>query len=335
MRLRPRLGLVLPVALVVTATVLVSSSLAARSAKPLQGKTVGLNFCTAQNPWCQSWINEFQKYLRARGAKVTVLTSPFDPATDAKNMNTLIAQKPNLIVNEADDPTSVVASLLRAKAAGIPTVNVTGRLTAAGQKLVTSSVQTDNRALGRYAAANLVQGMRKAGYKSGNVIALTGTASQLIVQDRVASFKKAMKKYPQYKIVAIKDTNWDQATSAKVAQQLFAQYASKGGIQGAYGMADNQAVGIIQGAQQAGVKVGLKNKGLIVTGSNCLGVGVKAIEAGTQYGTATQAPYQEALSAARVVTKILEGKKVPKVVWNKEYRITKANVKKYAKLCTY
>ena len=97
----------------------------------------------------------------------------------------------------------------------------------------------------------------------------------------MATFKAYMKKFPQYKIVAIEDTNWDQATSAKVAQQLLSKYGSKGGIQGAYGMADNMAIGIIQGAKQAGVPVGVSKKnGLIVTGSNCLAVGIKSIKAG-------------------------------------------------------
>ena len=50
-------------------------------------------------------------------------------------------------------------------------------------------------------------------------------------------------------------------------------------------MADNMAVGIIQGAKQAGVTVGAGKKGLVVTGSNCLSVGIKAIKAGTEYGT--------------------------------------------------
>ena len=159
---------------------------------------------------------------------------------------------------------------------------------------------------------NLVEGMKRAGYKSGNVIALTGTASQNNVTDRMATFKAYMKKYPQYKIVSIEDTNWDQATSAKVAQQLLSKYASKGGIQGAYGMADNMAIGIIQGAKQAGVPVGVSKKnGLIVTGSNCLAVGINSIKAGVQYGTGTQAPQVEAALAVKVGTQILNGADAP------------------------
>ena len=148
----------------------------------------------------------------------------------------------------------------------------------------------------------------------------------------MAAFKAYMKKFPQYKIVAIEDANWDQATSAKVAQQLLSKYASQGGIQGAYGMADNMAVGIIQGAKQAGVPIGVAKKGLIVTGSNCLAVGIKAIKAGQEYGTGTQAPQVEAALAVKVAAQILNGKTPsPKVQYVQEQRITPANVAKFSK----
>ena len=193
---------------------------------------------------------------------MTVLSSVFDPAVDAQNMNRLIADKPDLIISVPASASAIVPSYIRAKRAGIPILGAIGRQSAAGAKIVTAEARTDDPALGRFAAMNLVEGMKKAGYKTGNVIALTGTASQNNVTDRMATFKAYLKKFPQYKIVAIEDTNWDQATSAKVAQQLLSKYASKGGIQGAYGMADNMAIGIIQGAKQAGVPVGVAKKGL-------------------------------------------------------------------------
>jgi len=66
-------------------------------------------------------------------------------------------------------------------------------------------------------------------------------------------FEKTLaEKAPKLKLVAVEDGNWDQTISQKIARQLFAQYQSNGGIQGAYGMADNQAVGIIQAAKEAG-----------------------------------------------------------------------------------
>jgi len=323
-------------ALALVAAVLVSSALGASSKKgALTGKKVGVIICTNQNPFCAAWANSVKSGFEKQGATVTVLTSVFDPAVDAQNMNRLIAQKPDLIVSVPASASAIVPSYIRAKAAGIPILGAIGRQSPAGAKLVTAEARTDDPALGRYAAMNLVQGMKQAGFKTGNVIALTGTASQNNVTDRMAAFKAYMAKYPQYKIVAIEDANWDQATSAKDAQQLLSKYASKGGIQGAYGMADNMAIGIIQGAKQAGVAVGVAKKGLIVTGSNCLAVGINAIKAGQEYGTGTQAPQVEAALAVKVGTQILNGQKVPKVSYVQEQRITKANVAQFTKVCTF
>ena len=287
----------------------------------LDGKNVGVIICTNQNPFCAAWANSVKSGLEKQGASVTVLSSVFDPAVDAQNMNRLIADKPDLIISVPASASAIVPSYIRAKAAGIPILGAIGRQSAAGAKIVTAEARTDDPALGRFAAMNLVEGMKRAGYKTGNVIALTGTASQNNVTDRMATFKAYLKKFPQYKIVSIQDTNWDQATSAKVAQQLLSKYASKGGI---------------QGAKQAGVPVGASKKnGLIVTGSNCLAVGIKSIQAGVQYGTGTQAPQVEAALAVKVATQILNGGKPPKVSYVQEQRITKANVAKFTRLCTF
>jgi ABC-type sugar transport system substrate-binding protein len=318
------------------AAVFVAGALGARAAGPLAGKKVGVIICTNQNPFCAAWANSVKSGLQKQGASVTVLTSVFDPAVDAQNMNRLIADKPDIIISVPASASAIVPSYLRAKQAGIPVLGAIGRQSPDGAKLVTGEARTDDPALGRFAAQNLVEGMKKAGFTKGNVIALTGTASQNNVTDRMAAFKAYMKKFPQYKIVAIEDANWDQATSAKDTQQLLSKYASKGGIQGAYGMADNMAVGIIQGAKQAGVPVGLAKKGLIVSGSNCLAVGMQQIRLGTEYGTGTQAPQVEAALAVKMAAQILQGKTPsPKVQYVQEQRITKANVAKLAKLCTF
>jgi ABC-type sugar transport system substrate-binding protein len=336
MRRKP-LRWVLLTALAVVAAVFVTGALGASQKRgALEGKSVGVIICTNQNPFCAAWANTVKSGFEKQGASVTVLTSVFDPAVDAQNMNRLIADKPDLIVSVPASASAIVPSYIRAKQAGIPILGAIGRQSADGAKLVTAEARTDDPALGRFAAMNLVEGMKRAGFKTGNVIALTGTASQNNVTDRMAAFKAYMKKFPQYKIVAIEDTNWDQATSAKVAQQLLSKYASKGGIQGAYGMADNMAVGIIQGAKQAGVPVGVSKKGLIVSGSNCLKVGINAIKAGTEYGTGTQAPQVEAALAVKVGTQILNGKTPkPKVQYVVEQRITRANVAKFTKVCTF
>jgi ABC-type sugar transport system substrate-binding protein len=323
-------------ALVVAAAVFVTGALGSNKAGPLSGKKIGVIICTNQNPFCAAWANTVKSGLEKQGASVTVLSSVFDPAVDAQNMNRLIADKVDLIISVPASADAIVPSYIRAKAAGIPVLGAIGRQSAAGSKLVVGEARTDDPSLGRYAAQNLVEGMKKAGFTKGNVIAITGTASQNNVTDRMGAFKAYMAKFPQYKIVAIEDANWDQATSAKDAQQLISKYASQGGIQGAYGMADNMAVGIIQGAKQAGVPVGVAKKGLIVSGSNCLAVGIAAIKSGQEYGTGTQAPQVEAALAVKMAGELLTGKTLsPKVQYVQEQRITGANVAQFKGVCTF
>src|SRR5882757_2844272 len=250
------------------------------------------------NPWSKAFNHGVIDPLEAEGAEVTYLQDPFNPQIEVENLNRAIAAQPDMIILLGLDYPS----------------------------LVPASIESNHVELGEFAAENIVEGLSDQGIEEGNVIAITGTAGLSQVLVRMESFEKTMEeKAPDLKLVAVKDGNWDQATSQKLAQQLFAQYQSKGGIQGAYGMADNQALGIIQAAKEAGMEVG--GKGLIVTGSNCFQAGLEAIEAGELFGTATQSPYVESEFASAEIIKWTDGEAIPVRSFTPEERVTKANVK--------
>jgi ABC-type sugar transport system substrate-binding protein len=230
---------------------------------------------------------------------------------------------------------SIGPALVRAKTAGVPTVNLDARLTPAGEKYVTFEVPADNAALGKYAAQNLVEGMQKAGYQSGKVIAVSGTMGTLIVQDRLTAFNAYMAQHPQYKVVATEDGNWDQVQSSQKALQLFTKYRSQGGIQGAYGMADYQAAGIVQAAQQLAIPTTVgQPSAVVVTGSNCTPVGFPLLTQGKLYGDATQSPIVESDTAATHIIAFLSGHKQPHTVTVPEARFTQANYQQYTSVCS-
>lgn len=291
------------------------------SAKPLAGKRVFLVTCEP-NVFCHAYNTRLTKLLKAAKVSVTQLSDNFDPALQNQHMNQAIAAKPDAILVFASNADAIVPALKRAKTAKIPTVNLNARLKPAGERYLAFEVVADNHALGRFAAVNLVEGMKKAGYTKGNVFLVTGTKGTLIVQDRLDEFYKVMKKFPQYKVVADEDGNWDQVKSSQLALQLFTKYRSQGGIQGAYGMADYMAAGIIQAADQLGISVGVKSGSVVVTGSNCTPAGIPLMQQKKLYGNATQSPIQEADTTAAQVIKFLNGKKVPKTTTVKEERFT-------------
>lgn len=246
-----------------------TGSAAGGSDGSVKDKSVVYVGCDNTNAFCAAWNKTFQTDMQKSGVKVRMLLDKFDPATQAQHMNQAVALHPDAIVVGPASEEAIVPALRRADQAGIPVVHVKGSPSDAGAQYVTLSVETNNKALGQFAAQNIVDGLAKEGKKAGNIIALTGTSTQSIVQQRVSAFKAEIAKHPGLEIVAIEDANWDEAKTAQLASQLFAKYDAKGGIQAAYGMADNQAVGIIQAAQQAGMPVGVKDNGLVVTGSNC------------------------------------------------------------------
>ncbi len=286
------------------------------------------------NVFCHAYNIHLTKLLKAAGVGVTQLSDNFDPALQNQHMDQAIAQKPSAIVVFASSATAIVPAIARAKAAGIPVINVNAPVAPAGEKKIAFEVVADNPVLGLSAAQNIVQGMRKAGYRKGNVMMITGTMGTQIVQQRINAFNAYMKKYPQYKIVSVQDGNWDQVKSSQLALQVLTQYRSKGGIQGAYGMADYQAAGIIQAAQQLGIPTGVAHGDLVVTASNCTPIGFAQMQAGKLWGDATQSPIQESSTAAEHIASFLNGQKQPHTVIVREQRFTLANYKQFKSLCS-
>jgi ABC-type sugar transport system substrate-binding protein len=301
----------------------------------VEGKSVILIDGSESNPWIAAYNRTFSNVLKAKGVEVSVLSNNFDSAVEAQRIDQAISLRPDLIAVGVQDANGVVAGFTRAKQAGIPVVIVVNPASARVVALSAGQFVDNHAALGRFAAMNIQQGLAARGLKRGNVIVITGSSSQLGVQLRLAAFRKQLAKTPGFKIVEVQDGAWDPVKSGQIAEQLFAKYANRGGVHAAYGMSDLMATAIARSAQTAGLKVGLKAKGLIVSGSNCGSDGIKAIKAGTLIGGATQAPTVAATTAAKQVLKVLAGQKVAKTVLVPEKRITRANVNAYAKICTY
>ena len=300
----------------------------------LKGKTLAYVGCADLNRWCRAFRRTFVKALEAKGVVVTDLQDPYDPVLQAQHLDQAVAQKPDLIALLPTNARSVIPSLRRAKASGIKVINFVGPTVPESDSYYFASIENDHRQLGVFAGENLVEGLKKEGVDKGNILVITGAQVQPEVAVRMDGFNSVMAKYPQYKIVEIQDGNWDQGKSTEIAQTVFAKYRDQGGIQGAFGMADHMAAGIIQAAQQAGIPVGVDKKGLIVVASNCFEVGMVNIASGAQYGTGTQAAVPTADFALPLVEKALAGQEIPRLSLMKEVRITKENVEKMKSVCS-
>ena len=284
-----------------------------------------------QQPVGSGLQRAIQSYLGSRGATVHLLASS-DPATQVQLLNSAVAEKPNLIFLEALDSKAVAPAIAKGKALGVTILNTDGPADPAVASGL-HQVLSNNYELGQFAAENLVQGLQQEHKTTGKIGVITGTAAMLVTQDRMKGFYNVLSKHPQYKVVATEDGNWDPVLSGHEATQLLSKYG-QAGLQGMYGMADYQAVPIVTAAKQAGITLGVKHNGLVITGSNCFKIGIAAIKAGSMYGTATEDPGTISLQAAKYGTALLEGKKVPLVETVQEHRVTPATLRQYDAQCT-
>jgi ABC-type sugar transport system substrate-binding protein len=300
----------------------------------LKGKKLAYVACSDLNRWCREFRHTIVPALEAKGVIVTDLQDPYDPVLQAQHLDQAVAQKPDMIALLATNARSVVPGLRRAQAAGIPVINLIGPAVPESEPYYKASIENNHQQLGEFAGTNLVEGLKKEGRTTANIIVVTGAQVQPEVAVRMDGFKSVLAKYPEYKIVDIQDGNWDQGKSADIARTLFAKYADKGGIQGAYGMADHMAAGIIEAAQQAGIPVGVDKNGLVVVASNCFKIGTVNIDNGTQYGSATQAAHPTALFVLPLLEKALAGQEIPKRSLMTEGRITKETMDQYRDFCS-
>jgi len=303
----------------------------------VKGKTVIAVMASSSNdPWSAAANSTWAAIIQKAGAKFTLLQNPVSVTEQATQVNEAIAQHPNLLVINIYDTNEIIPLLEKAKAAGIPVLDWNAGLNATALKLVVSEINSNNTQQGAIAGQLMVQGLEKAGYTKANVLAETGTAASAIVQERMVAFKAQLAKHPGYKLVASEDANWNSVTAGTQATQVLSAWKAKGGIQGAFGMADYMALPIATDAKALGIPVGWTKPGdLVLVASNCTAAGAVAVKNGTLFGMADQLPIPQATIGANTALQFLAGKTVPKSIVTPVHEINQQNAAEYVKKCNY
>ena len=320
------------------AALLVSVLAAPEASAQSQGKRVAMFMGPTQDKYIGALSKSFETAATGLGMKVTVFSSPFDPALQAQQIDDAIAQKYDLFAVQIISQRAIIPALTRAKAAGIPVVLMAAPMVgteANAQDLYRSYVGYDDIAFGQMIGNAMVKALGESGKSKGKIAILAGSMAEGKAPLREKAFRDAVMKTPGLDVVVTEDVKWNPAVGERAAGQLLARYAGQGGLDGIYGMNDSIANGAIQAAEAAGVKPGTAVGNLIVVGGNCQAPGVKNIESGKQAATLLMLPVEEGKLAAAVVKELFEGKTPEKIKYLASDTITKANIAKYAEPCSY
>lgn len=300
------------------------------------GKRVAMFMGPTQDKYLGALSHGFETAATAAGMKVTIFSSPFDPALQAQQIDDAIAQKFDMFVVQPISQKAIVPPLTRAKNAKIPVVLVVVPLEGATvQNLYVNYSGYDDIKLGAIAGEAMVKALTDAGRTKGKIAIIAGSMAEGKAPLRVKGFDAVIGRHPGLKVVVTEDVKWNPDTAEKASGQLLARYASQGGLDGIYGMNDSLANGAILAAESSGVKLGTAAGSVVVVGGNCQAPGIKNLEAGKMVATVMVLPVEEGKLAAAKAKDYFDGKNVEKTAYLPAEPVTKANVAKFGQPCSY
>lgn len=177
-------------------------------------------------------------------------TAENDGKRQARQIDSMIAQKVDLIVVAPDNVNDVTPAIERAYRAKIPVILFDRR---SSTSHYTASIGGDNVEAGREVARFMADKLKG----NGIVVEITGLQDASPVIDRHRGFNEVMAKYPQIKVVTL-NGNW----KTDCAQHLLKQYLDKGGhADGVFAHSDLGAIGAYQEAKRRKI-----DKQLVIVG---------------------------------------------------------------------
>ena len=169
-------------------------------------------------------------------------TADDDGQRQARQIDSMIARKVDLIVVAPDNVNDVTPAIERAYRAHIPVILFDRKVKTTHY---TASIGGDNVEAGREVAHFLASKLDG----KGTVVEITGLKDASPVIERHRGFHEVMKNYPGIKVVTL-DSNWKMER----AQELMKQYLDKGGhADGVFGHNDLSAIGTFQEAERRGI----------------------------------------------------------------------------------
>ena len=212
-----------------------------------QKKTIAVAVKLAGDPWWNRMEEGLKEYDKESSTVHVFMQGPSqaDAALQAQLIEDLIAQKVNAIGIIPLSPQTLEPVIAKARAAGIKVVTHEGST----QPTKDFDVEAfDNADYGRHLMDELAKGMGEEGEYAVFVGKLTNVSHNQWVDAAVAYQKE---RYPKMQLVAGKnESNEDAATAYRKTQELLVAYPN---IKGFQGSSSNDAVGIGQAVEEAGL----------------------------------------------------------------------------------
>ena len=272
------------------------------------GATAAIVMHYGGNDWSRAQINGLETQFEAMGIEVIAVTDAgFKPETQVANLETVMAQSPDIIVSIPTDPTTTASAYRAVADAGVKLVFMDNVPTGfvAGQDYV-SAVSADNYGNGVASAHLMAQAL---GEEGGQIGLVYHAADFFVTRQRYDAFKATIEAdYPNIEIVAEQGIGGPDF-SGDADRAASAMLTSNPNLAGIWAVWDVPAEGVISAARAAG------RDDLVVTtidlGEN---VAISMAQGGFVHGLGAQRPYDQGVTEALLAGYGLLDKEAPAFV---------------------
>lgn len=204
---------------------------AAEAAAKVENKTgekirVGYDIYYLGNSWSVQLYQEFKwnaENLYKDDLEVTYVQSDNDVSKQIANLEDLIAQEVDVIITTPCDTTAINSTLEEAMDAGIKVVLLCAAVDGDSYDTLVTVDEKDFGATGAQWLADQIGG-------KGNIVVLNGISGFSTNTLRYEGAQSVFEKYPDIKILAAEDANWDYAAAKTVTTDLLATYPEIDGV---------------------------------------------------------------------------------------------------------
>ncbi len=256
---------------------------------------------------------EGAKQAKAAGVNITMDVQAALDENDEQGqlaiVNNMINKKYSILLLSPISDGNLVPGVENALSKNVPVINVNDGLIKNAPNFVGPKADQNGELAADWIA-------KKLGGK-GEVAIVIGMPKAFAARQRTQGFENWMAKYyPDIKIVAKQNADWDRNRARELASTWIKNHPN---LQAIFCNNDGMALGVVEAVRESGKKI-------LVVGVDGIGEAYDSIRKGYLDATIDSFPYYKSQIALECGLRILGGQKLPRVIWTPQALIDSTNV---------
>lgn len=279
--------------------------------------TIGASMLSLQSEFVVNVKDAMEDAAKQNNVDLIVNDAQRTAEKQVQQIETFIAQKVDAIILNPCEVEASSPAVEKAKAAGIPVINVNSETTAKPDGFV-GSKDEESGEIAMEQIAKLLGG-------KGNIVIMDGYMGQAAQIKRAIGAKNILNKYPDIKVLAEQTAEWDRAKAMSLMENWIQSYGGK--INAVFAHNDEMGMGALQALEQAK----MKDK-VVVISIDAIADALQAVKDGRLNATVFQDAKGQGAGAVELAIKL--AKKEPadqKEVFIPFQLVTKENVDGFMK----